>query len=41
VTALDRHDGSDDYERLLRGLYTEGKLDAVTFRQLLQHSRKS
>jgi hypothetical protein len=38
---MDRHDGADDYERLLRGLYAEGKLDAVTFRQLLQHYQKS
>jgi len=35
LTAFDRQDKADDYERLLRGLYAEGKLDAATFRQLL------
>lgn len=36
VKALESKDAADDYERLLRGLYAEGKMDANTFRQLLE-----
>lgn len=41
LKAFESQETADDYERLLRGLYAEGKLDAVTFRQLLDRYRKS
>jgi len=40
VKVFDKNDTSDDYERLLRGLYAEGRFDASTFRQLLKHYRQ-
>ena len=40
LAAFDREDKADDYERLLRGLYAEAKLDAATFRQLLSQYKK-
>ena len=35
LKVFESRDSADDYERLLRGLYAEGKMDANTFRQLL------
>ena len=35
IKELDAQDTADSYERLLRGLYAEGKLEGETFRQLL------
>jgi hypothetical protein len=35
IKAMEAEDGADNYERLLRGLYAEGKLENDTFRQLL------
>ena len=35
LKVFERKDPADDFERLMRGLYAEGKMDAVTFRQLL------
>ena len=35
LKVFESRDSADDYERLLRGLYAEGKMDATTFRQLL------
>ena len=40
IKVFDKNDTSDDYERLLRGLYAEGRFDASTFRQLLKHYRQ-
>ena len=37
IKVFDKKDTADDYERLLRGLYAEGRFDASTFRQLLKH----
>jgi hypothetical protein len=37
IKVFDKNDTADDYERLLRGLYAEGRFDASTFRQLLKH----
>jgi len=37
IKVFDKNDSVDDYERLLRGLYAEGRFDASTFRQLLKH----
>jgi hypothetical protein len=37
IKVFDKNDTTDDYERLLRGLYAEGRFDASTFRQLLKH----
>jgi hypothetical protein len=37
IKVFDKNDNADDYERLLRGLYAEGRFDASTFRQLLKH----
>ena len=34
ITALETRDGTDDYERLLRGLFAEGKLDESSFKLL-------
>lgn len=36
ITVLDSQKIEDDYERLLRGMFAEGKLDAASFKQLLQ-----
>ena len=36
IKVFDKKDAADDYERLLRGLYAEGRFDASTFRQLLK-----
>lgn len=36
VRVLDEIQPMDDYERLLRGLYAESKLDTETFQQLLR-----
>lgn len=41
LKVLESEDQTDDYERLLRGLYAEGKLDAATFRQLLSRYHQS
>jgi hypothetical protein len=35
ITVLDSQRIEDDHERMLRGLYAEGKLDNSTFKQLL------
>ena len=40
LKAFEIRDRADDYERLLRGLYAEGKLDSTTFRQLLSVYQK-
>ena len=37
IKVFDKNDTADDYERLLRGLYAEGRYDASTFHQLLKH----
>jgi len=37
IKVFDKKDNAEDYERLLRGLYAEGRFDASTFRQLLKH----
>ena len=37
IKAFDKNDTADDYDRLLRGLYAEGRFDASTFHQLLKH----
>ncbi len=37
IKVFDKNDTADDYERLLRGLYAEGRFDASTFHQLLKH----
>jgi hypothetical protein len=34
LAALETRDGADDYERLLRGLFAEGKLDEASFKLL-------
>jgi hypothetical protein len=36
IKVFDSQKIEDDHERLLRGLYAEGKLEAASFRQLLQ-----
>ena len=36
ITVLDSQKIEDDYERLLRALFAEGKLDTTSFKQLLQ-----
>jgi hypothetical protein len=36
ITVLDNREIEDDYERLLRALFAEGKLDAAGFKQLLR-----
>lgn len=36
ITVLDSQRIEDDYERLLRALFAEGKLDGTSFKQLLQ-----
>jgi hypothetical protein len=36
ITVLDSQRNEDDHERLLRALFVEGKLDAASFKQLLQ-----
>lgn len=36
ITVLDNQNIEDDYERLLRALFAEGKLDADNFKQLLR-----
>ncbi|HWF17679.1 MAG TPA: DUF2089 family protein [Verrucomicrobiae bacterium] len=40
ITVLDNQKIEDDYERLLRAMFAEGKLDAVTFKPLLQTYQK-
>ena len=37
IKVFDKNDTADDYDRLLRGLYAEGRYDASTFHQLLKH----
>jgi hypothetical protein len=37
IKVFDKDNTADDYERLLRGLYAEGRFDASTFHQLLKH----
>ena len=37
LKVFDKKDTADDYERLLRGLYAEGRFDTSTFHQLLKH----
>ena len=36
IKVFDSQKIEDDYERLLRGLFAEGKMDATSFKQLLQ-----
>jgi hypothetical protein len=36
ITVLDSQNIEDDYERLLRALFAEGRLDAAGFKQLLR-----
>lgn len=36
ITVLDSQRIEDDYERLLRAMFAEGRLDATNFKQLLQ-----
>jgi hypothetical protein len=36
IKVLDSQKIEDDYERLLRGLFAEGKVEAASFKQLLQ-----
>jgi hypothetical protein len=36
IEMLESHDQADAHERMLRGLFAEGKLDETTFRQLSQ-----
>lgn len=40
LKVFEKQDTADDYERLLRGLYAEGRFDAATFRQLLKLYQK-
>jgi hypothetical protein len=40
LKVFEKKDTADDYERLLRGLYAEGRFDASTFHQLLKHYQK-
>jgi hypothetical protein len=35
IQIFDSHKIEDDYERILRGSFAEGKLDTATFKQLL------
>ncbi len=36
IRIIDAQDNASDYERLLRGLFAEGKLDEVSFKLLLK-----
>jgi hypothetical protein len=36
IKIIDAHDRASDYERLLRGLFAEGKLDEPSFKLLLK-----
>jgi hypothetical protein len=36
IKVFDSQKIEDDYERLLRGLFAEGKIEAASFKQLLQ-----
>ncbi len=36
IQVIEAHDGASDYERLLRGLFAEGKLDEASFKLLLK-----
>lgn len=36
IQIIDAQDGSTDFERLLRGLFAEGKLDEASFKLLLK-----
>jgi hypothetical protein len=36
IEIFDSHQITDDYERVLRASFVEGKLDAATFKQLLR-----
>src|SRR5262245_20556473 len=40
VKVIDSQDTADDYERLLRGLFAEGRLDETSFRLLLTTYQK-
>lgn len=40
VKAIDSQDTADDYVRLLRGLFAEGRLDESSFRLLLNTYQK-
>jgi hypothetical protein len=40
VKVIDSQDQADDYERLLRGLFAEGRLDEPSFRLLLNTYQK-
>lgn len=40
VKVIDSQDQVDDYERLLRGLFAEGRLDEASFRLLLNTYQK-
>ena len=36
IKAIEAHDGATAYERLLRGLFAEGKIDEASFKLLLK-----
>jgi hypothetical protein len=36
IKIIDAHDGASAYERLLRGLFAEGKIDEASFKLLLK-----
>jgi hypothetical protein len=36
IRVIDAQDGASDFERLLRGLFAEGKLDEASFKLLLK-----
>jgi hypothetical protein len=40
LKVIDSQDQADDYERLLRGLFAEGRLDDTSFRLLLSTYQK-
>src|SRR6187402_2467387 len=40
IKAIEAHNGASEYERLLRGLFAEGKLDEASFKQLLKTYRQ-
>jgi hypothetical protein len=40
IKAIESQDRADDYERMLRGLFAEGRLDETSFRLLLSTYQK-
>jgi hypothetical protein len=36
ITIIEAHDGASAYERMLRGLFAEGKIDEASFKLLLK-----